>query len=62
MCVMPAAHPKVQHLKPASPSYAPALLENIRLGWKGLPGTKALAYYKHLLTTDVFSFIILASE
>jgi hypothetical protein len=23
-----------------------ALLTNIRLGWKGLPGTNALAYYE----------------
>jgi hypothetical protein len=29
-----------------------ALLINIRLGWKGLPGTNALAYYeKHLELT-----------
>jgi hypothetical protein len=27
---------------------SPALLTNIRLGWKGLPGTNTLAYYKHL--------------
>jgi len=27
---------------------APALSVNIRLGWKGLPGTNALAYYEIL--------------
>jgi hypothetical protein len=25
----------------------PALLANIRLGWKGLPGTNNLAYYEN---------------
>jgi hypothetical protein len=25
----------------------PALLTSIRLGWKGLPGTNTLVYYKH---------------
>ncbi len=29
--------------------YALALLANIRLGGKGLPGTNTLAYYGHLL-------------
>jgi hypothetical protein len=29
---------RVKHLKP-SLGFAPALLTNIRLGWKGLPGT-----------------------
>ncbi len=33
---------------------------NIRLGWKGLPGTYALAYYKNLYLTAVKSFIALA--
>ncbi len=32
------AYPRVEHLKGALPT-------NIRLGWKGLPGTNTLAYY-----------------
>jgi hypothetical protein len=31
----------------------------IRLGWKVLPGTRTLAYYKHSLSTVVKSFITL---
>ncbi len=38
-----------------------ALPDNIRPGWKGLRGTNALAYYKHLLITAVKSFTILSS-
>jgi hypothetical protein len=30
---------------------APTLLANIRLGWKGLPGTKTLSYLTHLVVT-----------
>jgi hypothetical protein len=37
-----------------------ALTTNIRLGWKGLPGTNALAYYKKLYLMSVKSFITLA--
>jgi hypothetical protein len=37
----------VEHLKGASLGYAPALPANIRLGWKSLPGTNALAYYEN---------------
>ncbi len=37
---------KVRSL-PKSEGEAPALPTNIRLGWKGLQGTKVLAYYKH---------------
>jgi hypothetical protein len=33
---------------------------NIRLGWKGLPGTNALAYYEKSQLTAVKSFITLA--
>jgi hypothetical protein len=40
----------------------PALPTNIRLGWKGLPGTNALAYYKNLLITASKSFIRFAPE
>jgi hypothetical protein len=36
-----------------------ALPTNIRLGWKGLTGTKTLAYYEHLQITDEKSFITL---
>jgi hypothetical protein len=36
------AYPRVEHLS------APALPANIRLGWKGLPGTHALTDYEKL--------------
>jgi hypothetical protein len=36
-----------------------ALLTNNRLGWKGLPGTSAIAYYEKSYLTAVKSFIIL---
>ncbi len=43
----------------AYPSEAPfrylASPTNIRLGWKGLPGTNTLAYYKNPLITAVKS-------
>jgi hypothetical protein len=29
------------------------------LGWKGLPGSNTIAYYEHLLITDINSFITL---
>jgi hypothetical protein len=38
-----------------------ALPTNIRLGWKGLPGTNALTYYEKLKLTAVKSFITLAT-
>ncbi len=41
--VRTGAYPRVEHLKGASLGYALALPTNIRLGWKGLPGTNALA-------------------
>jgi hypothetical protein len=31
----------------------------IRPGWKGLPGTNTVAYYRHLYITEENSFIIL---
>jgi hypothetical protein len=31
----------------------PALLANIGMGWKGLPGTNTLAYYEHFEITTV---------
>ncbi len=36
------------------------MLTNIRLGWKGLPGTNALAYYKKVITFGRKFFIALA--
>ncbi len=45
-------------LKGASLGYAPALLANIRLGWKDLPGTNTQAYYFEI--TAVKNFITLA--
>jgi hypothetical protein len=38
-----------------------ALLGNIKLGWKDLPRTNSLAYYKHSEITTVKSFILLAT-
>jgi hypothetical protein len=35
---------------------------NIRLSWKGLPGTNTLAYYKNPLITVIKSFIVQAPE
>jgi hypothetical protein len=31
---------------------APALVANIKLGWKGLPGTNALAYLAASIATE----------
>jgi hypothetical protein len=39
-----------------------ALPTNTRLGWKGLPGTNTLAYYRNSLITTVISFMIRAPE
>ncbi len=38
------------------------LTAKIRLGWKGLPGTDALAYYKKLFITAIKSVLMLAAE
>jgi hypothetical protein len=38
-----------------------ALPTNIRLGWKGLPGTNTLAYYENSEITTVKSFIVKAT-
>jgi hypothetical protein len=46
MQVRPRGYPKVEQLKVNSLGKALALPANIRLGWKGLPGTNALAYYE----------------
>jgi hypothetical protein len=37
----------MEHLKGASLGQALALPANIRLGWKGFPGTNTLAYYEN---------------
>ncbi len=50
----------MEYLKGASLGNAPALLANIRLGWKGLPGTNTLAYDKNPKITAVKSFIVQA--
>jgi hypothetical protein len=47
----------VEHLESASLRYAPAQPTNIRLGWKGLPGTNTLAYYENPNIRAVKSFI-----
>jgi hypothetical protein len=52
----------MDHLKGASLVQAPALLANIRLGWKSLAGTNALAYCKYSLLMTVKSVIKLAPE
>ena len=36
----------MEHLKVSPLRKGLVLLSNIRLGWKGLPGTNTLAYYK----------------
>jgi hypothetical protein len=41
-------------------SLAPTLPANIRLGWKGLPGTNTLAYYENSQIISVISFIVQA--
>jgi hypothetical protein len=46
------AYPRVEHLA--------ALPTNIRLGWKGLPETNSLAYYKNPYITAVNFFIVQA--
>ncbi len=59
--VRPGAHPRVEHLKCSSLRKALALPANIRLGWKGLPGTNTLAYYENPQITTVKSFIVQAT-
>jgi hypothetical protein len=48
----------VEPLKDASLSPAMAFVTNIRIGWRGLPGTNAVAYYENTSITNVKSFII----
>ncbi len=45
--VRPGAYPRVEHLKGALLSQTQVSPANIRLGWKGLPGTHTLAYYEN---------------
>jgi hypothetical protein len=45
--VRPAAYPSGYPLNGAPNGYAPALLTDIALSWKGLPGTNTLAYLAH---------------
>ncbi len=52
------AYPRVKHLKAASLGYAPALLANIRLGWRGLPGTNTQAYNENPYITAVKCLIV----
>ncbi len=47
----------MEHLKCDQLGYAGPI--NIRLGWKGRPETKTLAYYEHLYIKDMKSFITL---
>ncbi len=54
----PGAFPRVEQV--ASLGYNLALPTNIRLGWKGFPGTNTLAYYEIPYVTTVKSFIGLA--
>ncbi len=42
------AYSRVEHILGTSPRQPLAMLTNIRLGWKGQPGTNTLAYYKHV--------------
>ncbi len=61
MWVRPGAYSRVDHLKDASLGYPP----NIRLGWKGMPGTNTLAFYENSKITavkKVFSESIFMSE
>jgi len=46
LLVRPGAYPRVEKLKGASLGWTQALLANIRLGSKGMPGINTLAYYE----------------
>ncbi len=52
--------PRVVHLKGASLVWALVLLAKIRLGWKGLPGTKTFAFHGNPKITPIISFMIQA--
>jgi hypothetical protein len=51
----------MEHLKGDSLGQAPPFLTNITLGWKGLPGKNAVAYYSNSKLTTVKFFITLAT-
>jgi hypothetical protein len=48
----------VEHLKDTSLSQVLASVTDIRIGWRGLPGTNTVAYYENTSITNVKSFII----
>ncbi len=61
MFVGKAERTQVKHLSDAPlKGRLLALPTNIRLGWKGLPGTNILAYYEKSQLTAVKSFVTLA--
>jgi hypothetical protein len=49
----------VEHLKGVLLEKSLALPANIRLGWRGLPGTNTLAYYENPEITVEKSLIVL---
>ncbi len=53
------AYPEVEHFKGTSVGCSLALLANVRLGWKGLPGTNALAYFASSSATEKKVFVTL---
>jgi hypothetical protein len=53
---MPEAFSRVNYLKSSSLSYAVALPENVRQGYKYLPGANTVAYYENFLITGVRMF------
>jgi hypothetical protein len=50
----------VEILKVASLAQAAALPTNIRLSWKGLPGTNTVAYYENSLIIAIKSLLVQA--
>jgi hypothetical protein len=60
--VRPEADPRVEHLKGGSLKWTPALIKNIRPGWKGSPGKNTLAYFVNLQIKTVKSFIVQALD
>jgi hypothetical protein len=48
----PRAVPRGEKLKGVPLGLAPVLPANIRLGWRGLTETNALAYYENYSITD----------
>ncbi len=56
MLVRPEAYPRGEHLKGARFNKLVGLLANIGQGWKGFPGTNALAYRASLSVTKKKGF------